>query len=110
MLQAAMVIVGFDLVAALLRREMKLRPRQGRMLDRRIAAWKTEVERAAWTKPTEVKAVFGSADIVGNQRIVFDICGNAYRLVVQFNYVAGVARIRFAGSHEEYDRVDVTKV
>ena len=105
-----MIIVGFDLVAALLRREMRLRPRQGRTLDRRLAAWKREVERAAWAKPTEVKAVFGTADIVGNNRIVCDVCGNTYRLVVQFSYVAGVARIRFAGTHDEYDRGDVTKV
>ena len=105
-----MIVVGFDLVAALLRREMKLRPRQGRTLDRRMAAWKREVERAAWTKPTEVKAMFGTADIVGDNRIVFDVCGNTYRLVVQFNYAAGVARIRFAGTHDDYDRIDVTKV
>ena len=110
MLQALMIIVGFDLVDALLRREKKVRPRQGRTLDRRIAAWKREVEYAAWTKPTEVKAVFGSADIVGNNRMVFDVCGNSYRLVVQFNYELGIARIRFAGTHAEYDRIDVTKV
>jgi mRNA interferase HigB len=106
----AMIIVGFELVAALLKREMRLRPRQGRALDRRIAAWKREVERAAWARPTEVKAMFGTADIVGNNRIVFDICGNTYRLVVQFNYGTGVARIRFAGTHAEYDRIDVTEV
>jgi len=110
MLETPMLIVGFDLVAALLKREMRLRPRQGRTLDRRIAAWKAEIERATWARPTEVKAVFGTADVVGNNRIVFDVCGNTYRLVVQFNYVAGVARIRFAGTHEEYDRIDVTKV
>lgn len=105
-----MIVVGFDLVDALLRRETKLRPRQGRTLDRRMAAWKREVERATWAKPTEVKAVFGSADIVGDNRIVFDICGNTYRLVTQINYAVGVVRIRFAGTHAEYDKIDVTKV
>jgi mRNA interferase HigB len=105
-----MLIVGFDLVHALLQREMRLRPRQGRALDRRIAAWKREVERATWTKPTEVKAMFGSADIIGGNRIVFDICGNTYRLVVQLNYAVGIARVRFAGTHDEYDRIDATKV
>jgi mRNA interferase HigB len=54
--------------------------------------------------------MFGAADIVGDNRIVFDICGNAYRIVVQFNYAVGVARVRFAGTHEEYDRIDVTEV
>ena len=105
-----MIVVGFDLAAALVRRELRVRPRQGRTLDRRIAASKREVEGAVWRKPTDVNAMFGTADIVGGNRIVFDVCGNTYRLVVQFNYVAGVARIRFAGTHEEYDRIDATKV
>jgi mRNA interferase HigB len=105
-----MIIVGFDLVAALIVRERRERPQQGRTLDRRIAAWKEEVEQARWTKPTEVKAMFGTADIVGDNRIVFDICGNSYRLVVQFNYAAQLARIRFAGTHKEYDRIDVKTV
>lgn len=105
-----MVIVGFDLIATLIAREKRRRPQQGKTLDRRIAAWKREVEHAAWTKPIDVKAVFGSADVVGNNRLVFDICGNNYRLVVHFNYVAGVARVRFAGTHMEYDRIDASKV
>ncbi len=54
--------------------------------------------------------MFGTADIVGDNRIVFDICGNSYRLVVQFNYAAQLARIRFAGTHKEYDRIDVKTV
>lgn len=105
-----MILVGFEIATALIARELRLRPRLGRTLDRRVAAWKREIESARWTKPTEVKAVFGSADIVGDNRIVFDICGNNYRLVVKFNYAAGVARLRFAGTHEEYDRIDVTEI
>jgi len=84
-----MLIVGFDIVATLIKRENRVRPQLGKTLDRRIAAWKQEVEQA---------------------RMVFDICGNSYRLVVQFNYAAGVARIRFAGTHEEYDKIDVRSV
>lgn len=105
-----MKIVGFEIIAALIRREKRQRPRLGRTLDRRVAAWLAEVEEARWTKPTEVKAVFGTADIVGNNRIVFDICGNNYRIIVQFNYGAEVARIRFAGTHEEYDEIDATTI
>ena len=45
-----------------------------------------------------------------NNRIVFDICGNHYRLIVQFNYVAQVARVCFAGTHEEYDRINANEV
>ena len=105
-----MKIVGFDLVTILLERERRERPQQSRALDRRIAAWKQEVEQARWAKPTEIKAVYGTADVVGNNRVVFDICGNRYRLIVQFNYVAQVARIRFAGTHAEYDEIDATTV
>ena len=50
--------------------------------------------------------MFGTADVIGDNRIIFDVCGNNYRLVVRFNYVAQVARIRFGGTHEEYDRID----
>jgi mRNA interferase HigB len=105
-----MVIVGFDLIAALIARERRLRPAQGKTLDRRIAVWQQEVAQARWRKPTDVKAVFGSADVVGDSRVVFDVCGNSYRLVVQFNYAAGVARIRFAGNQEEYDAIDVRTI
>lgn len=105
-----MIIVGFELVAALVARERKLRPQLGKTLDRRAAAWKAEMGRAQWTKPTEVKAVFGTADVIGGNRVVFDLCGNNYRIVVLFSYVVGVARIRFAGSYAEYDKIDATKV
>jgi mRNA interferase HigB len=79
-------------------------------LERRIAAWKAEVQQARWNKATDVKAIYGTADVVGNSRVVFDICGNNYRLVVQFNYAAQVASVRFAGTHEEYDEIDATTV
>ncbi len=50
--------------------------------------------------------MFGSADVIGANRIIFDICGNDYRMVVRFSYVAQVAEIRFGGTHDEYDRID----
>ena len=105
-----MEIVGFDTLDALIAREKRQRPQLGKTLERRVAKWKQEVERARWTMPTEVKAVFGRADVVGGSRVVFDICGNNYRIIVHFNYAVGVARIRFAGTHAEYDAIDATKV
>jgi mRNA interferase HigB len=107
---ASVLIVGFDIIAALIDREKRSRPPRGKTLDRRVAAWKQEVELARWQKPTEVKAIYGAADVIGDNRIVFDICGNNYRLVVQFNYPAGVARIRFAGTHAEYNKIDVRTI
>ena len=107
---AIMKIAGLEVLTDLIAREKRERPQQARALDRRIAAWRQEVGQATWAKPTEIKAVYGTADVVGDNRIVFDICGNRYRLIVQFNYIAQVARIRFAGTHAEYDQVDATKV
>ncbi len=103
-------IVGLEILTTLIAREKRECPQQARALDRRLAAWRREVELAKWTKPNEVKAVYGTADAVGNNRIVFNICGNRYRLIVQFNYAAQVARIRFAGTHAEYDGIDATTV
>jgi mRNA interferase HigB len=105
-----MIIIGFEIVSTLIAREKRDRPQQGRTLERRISAWKREVEQARWVKPTDVKAVYGTADIVGDNRVVFDICGNTYRLVVQFNYIVGNARIRFAGTHPEYDKIDARTI
>jgi mRNA interferase HigB len=105
-----MLVVGFEIITALIKREKRMQPQQGKTLERRIAAWKHEIETAGWSKPTEIKAIYGTADIVGDNRIVFDICGNSYRLVVQFNYAVGIARIRFAGTHREYDKIDVRSV
>jgi len=105
-----MKVVGFDIVTALIAREKRERPQRARALERQMSAWKQEVQQAAWTKPTEVKAVYGTADMVGSNRVVFDVCGNRYRLIVQFNYPAQVARVRFAGTHEEYDAIDATTV
>jgi mRNA interferase HigB len=105
-----MKIVGLGIIVDLIARERRLRPQQAAALDRRVAAWKSEVQRARWAKPTEIRAVYGTADVVGNNRVVFDICGNRYRLIVQFNYAAQVARVRFAGTHAEYDQIDATTV
>ncbi len=57
-----------------------------------------------------MKRVHGSASIVANNRVVFNIGGNKYRMVVRFNYDYGIAYVRFIGTHAEYDRIDVETV
>lgn len=75
-----------------------------------LLSWFREVERAAWRSPAEVKKLYRSADFVGEGRIVFNIGGNKYRLVVWVKYSAQLVLIKWVGTHEEYDRTDVTKV
>ena len=75
-----------------------------------LKSWYREVKAADWQSPHDAKAMFGSASVVGDNRIVFNIAGNKYRLVVKFNYPYRVAYIRFIGTHAEYDVIDVEKV
>ncbi len=75
-----------------------------------LLAWYREVEQEDWDTPAKVKAKYGNASIVGDNRVVFNIKGNDYRLVVKINYPYRVIYIRFVGTHAEYDKVDVTKV
>lgn len=69
------------------------------------------VERSSWSGPADVRALFGTADFLANNRVVFDIKGNKYRLVAQLKYgPLFLVFIRFVGTHAEYDRIDANKV
>lgn len=75
-----------------------------------LRAWHRVAERADWESPAAVKAQFGSASIVAGNRVVFNIAGNKYRLVVRINYPYKVVYVRFVGTHPEYDRIDAANV
>ena len=75
-----------------------------------LKAWFREVYRADWKGPSDVKQAFRNASIVGKQRVVFNIAGNKYRLIVRINYPYRVVYIRFIGTHREYDEIDAAEV
>lgn len=75
-----------------------------------LQAWYEDARHAAWDSPVAIKSVYRNASIVGNNRVVFNIKGNDYRLIVAINYRFGIVYIRFVGSHQEYDRVDAATV
>jgi mRNA interferase HigB len=75
-----------------------------------LKAWFREASKADWATPAEIKAVFRTASIVRNNRVVFNICGNKYRLIVTVNYAYRVIYIRFIGTHAQYDRINVEEV
>jgi len=75
-----------------------------------LKAWVAEARNATWSTPADVKAHYASASIVANNRVVFNIGGNKYRLVVKFHYNTGIAYIRFIGAHREYDKIDVETI
>jgi mRNA interferase HigB len=69
-------------------------------------AWYRHTLRADWANPTEVKQDFGNASILKDGRVVFNIAGNKYRLVVWINYAYRVVYVRFIGTHKQYDEID----
>lgn len=75
-----------------------------------LRAWFAEAEVADWTSPSDVKAMYRSASILRDSRIVFNIGGNRFRLIVRVNYPFRVVYIRFVGTHEQYDRIDAEAI
>lgn len=75
-----------------------------------LEAWHAETLKADWSTPQDVKQQFRSASILKDSRVVFNIKGNHYRLIVKINYPYRVVYIRFVGTHKQYDDVDVETV
>lgn len=76
----------------------------------KMQAWLAEAASAKWVKPQDIKDRYSAASFLNNGRVVFNIKGNDYRLVIVANYSGGVVEIRFAGTHKEYDRIDAEKI
>ncbi|MCK4662544.1 MAG: type II toxin-antitoxin system HigB family toxin [Bacteroidales bacterium] len=74
-----------------------------------LIEWHNIVSKANWQNPNEVKMVFPSADNVGNNRLVFNISHNKYRLIAVFRYKIQMVYIRFIGTHKEYDKINNIK-
>ena len=75
-----------------------------------ILTWYRQALKADWASPSAVKSDFGSASILKDGRVVFNIAGNKYRLVVWINYAYRVVYIRFIGTHDQYDQIDAQTI
>ena len=75
-----------------------------------LRAWYTEARRANWRSPQDIKAAYPTASILRNNRIVFNVKGNTYRLIVAVKYEFQVVYIRFIGTHAEYDKIKAEEV
>ena len=75
-----------------------------------LQAWHAEARDAIWASPADVKAQYGSASILKDGRVVFNIGGNKYRLVVWINYEFNTIYIRFVGTHKQYDAIDAQSI
>ena len=75
-----------------------------------LMAWYRQVNKADWASPAEVKRDIGSASVLKDGRVVFNIAGNKYRVVAWINYPYRVVYIRFVGTHRQYDEIDAQNI
>ncbi len=73
-------------------------------------AWFKEAEEAQWRGPSDIKIDYPSASFLKDNRVVFNVKGNSYRLIVKINFSYKIAWIRFVGTHAEYDKIDANKI
>ena len=78
--------------------------------ERPLRAWFAKSRGAQWRGPADIKARYPSASLLADNRVVFNIGGNKYRLVVAIRYDARIVFIRFIGTHQQYDKIDVASV
>ncbi len=75
-----------------------------------LKSWYQEATQTRWLEPNDVKRRYPSADILPGNRVVFNIKGNNYRLIVKIHYNTGIVFIRFVGTHAEYDKIDAETI
>jgi mRNA interferase HigB len=73
-------------------------------------AWFTLVRRSLWATPNDIKIRFPTASIIAGNRVVFNVGGNNYRVIVRVNYKTHDVHIRFIGTHAEYDKIDAETI
>jgi mRNA interferase HigB len=75
-----------------------------------LQAWYADVKHADWEKPSDIKNVYRNASFLSGNRVVFNIKGNSYRIIVVVQYGYGMVYIRFVGTHKEYDRINAETI
>jgi mRNA interferase HigB len=78
--------------------------------EQSLMSWYKEAEEATWKSPHDIKKDYPSASILEDNRVVFNIKGNNYRLIVKINYDFGLMWIRFIGTHAQYDKINASTI
>jgi mRNA interferase HigB len=81
-----------------------------RDVEEPLRAWYDEATKADWKQPADIKAQYRSASVLKNRRVVFNIKGNDYRLVVAISYKLQIVYVKFIGTHKQYDEIDAQTV
>ena len=75
-----------------------------------LESWHAEAVKSDWTSPQDIKGQFRNASILKNNRVVFNVGGNKYRLIVSIDYIRKVLFVKFIGTHRQYDKIDVESI
>ena len=75
-----------------------------------LLAWYQETEAATWSNPNQLKEQYRSASVIDHKRVVFNICGNDFRLIVDVEYRLLIVFVVWFGTHKQYDKIDVKTV
>jgi len=84
--------------------------RKNNETEQKLKAWYAEAMKANWSKPADIKSQYISASILKDNRVVFNIKGNDYRLVVKINYKSKIVYIRFIGTHSDYNNINAKEI
>ncbi len=77
-----------------------------RLAKKSLEAWYEDIKISTWQSPQDIKNQYRNASFINDNRVVFNIKGNKYRIIVKINYAQQIAYIRFVGTHKEYDTID----
>ena len=78
--------------------------------EEQLKTWHKEASKAKWMSPNDIKSEYPKVSILKSGRVVFNICGNKYRLITQINYIRQWVFIRFIGTHNDYDNINADKI
>lgn len=78
--------------------------------EQQLKSWFQETSKAEWKNPNEIKTEYPSSSILNDNRVVFNIKGNSYRLIIRINYDYQMVWIRFVGTHAEYDKINANEI
>ena len=75
-----------------------------------LEVWHSNTRKAEWKSPSDIKQLYSSASFLKDNRVVFNIKGNDYRLIVHIDYLRKIVRVKFIGTHDEYNKIDAGEI
>ena len=75
-----------------------------------LEVWHSDARKSTWSSPADIKKIYSSASFLADNRVVFNIKGNDYKLIVHIDYPRKIVRVKFVGTHAQYDKIDAKEI